>query len=92
MMLKDFYRRVILKEKTAAKFLRENNLLDSPQEADPCHRSCSVPQEKRKRDRGGIQAFTYFVVLETGAKLHVLCGKEAHYSITRTSATNDTAV
>lgn len=53
MLLKDFYRKVILTEDTAVSFLREHNLLDAPQEAAPCQRCGSVMQEKRRRDRGG---------------------------------------
>jgi len=43
MLLKEFYRRVILTEAALA-FLRENNLLDTVQEADPCHKRGSVMQ------------------------------------------------
>ena len=53
MLLKEFYRRVILTEEAALAFLREHNLLDTGQEADPCHKCGSVMQEKRKRNRGG---------------------------------------
>lgn len=53
MLLKDFYRNVILTEDSAVTFLRENDLLDVPQKAEPCHRCGSVMQDKRKRDRGG---------------------------------------
>ena len=53
MLLKEFYRKVILTEEAALAFLREHNLLDTVQEADPCHKCGSVMQEKRKRNRGG---------------------------------------
>lgn len=53
MLLKDFYRRVILTEETAVAFLREHDLLDTIQQADPCHKCGSVMEEKRKRNRGG---------------------------------------
>lgn len=53
MLLKDFYKSVILTEESAVAFLREHNLLAAPQEAEPCHRCGSVMQEKRKRNRGG---------------------------------------
>jgi len=49
MLLKEFYRRVILTEEAAVAFLREHNL----QEADPCYKCGSIMQEKRKRNRGG---------------------------------------
>ena len=52
MLLKEFYRRVILTEAPLA-FLREHNLLDTVQEADPCHKCGSVMQEKGKCNRGG---------------------------------------
>ena len=46
-MLQEFYRRVILTEEEAAlTFLREHNLLDTAQEAHPCHKCGSVMQEK----------------------------------------------
>ena len=35
MLLKEFYRSVILTEEAAVAFLREHNLLDALQEADP---------------------------------------------------------
>ena len=53
MLLKEFYRRVILTEEAAIAFLSERNLLDALQEADPCHKCGSIMQEKRKRNRGG---------------------------------------
>ena len=53
MLLKDFYRRVILTEDTAVTFLREHNLLEAPNETASCHRCGSIMLEKRKRDRGG---------------------------------------
>ena len=53
MLLKEFYRRVILTKEAAVAFLREHNLLDALQEADPCHKCGSIMQEKRKRNRGG---------------------------------------
>jgi len=37
MLLKEFYRRVILTEKATLAFLREHNLLDTVQEADQCN-------------------------------------------------------
>ena len=51
MLLKDFYRRVILTEDTAVTFLREHNLLEAPNETASCHRCGSIMLEKRKRDR-----------------------------------------
>jgi len=51
MLLKEFYRRVILTEEAALAF-REHNLLYAVQEADPCHKCGSVMQEKRKRNGG----------------------------------------
>ena len=53
MLSKYFHRRAILKEETAVACLLENNLLDTPQEADSCHRCGSAMQEKRKRNRAG---------------------------------------
>jgi len=53
MLLKEFYRRVILTEEAALTFLREHNILDKVHEADPCHKCGSVMQEKRKRNRVG---------------------------------------
>ena len=53
MLLKDFYGHVILTEETAVALLRENNLLDIPQEVHPGHRCGSITQEKRKRHRSG---------------------------------------
>ena len=43
MLLKVFYRRVILTEETTVVFLREHNLLDIVQQADPYHK-CSTDQ------------------------------------------------
>jgi len=53
MLLKEFYRRVILTEEVALAFLKEHNLLDTVEEANPCHKCGSVMQEKRTRTRGG---------------------------------------
>ena len=39
-------------QETAVAFLRENNPLDTPEEADLCHQYGSVVQEKRKRENG----------------------------------------
>ena len=38
MLLKEFCRKVFLTEEAALAFLREHNLLDTVQEADPCHK------------------------------------------------------
>ena len=48
MLLKEFYRRIILTEEAALAFLREHNLLDTVQKADPCHKYGSIMQEKKK--------------------------------------------
>lgn len=84
MLLKDFYKRVILTEETAVAFLRENSLPDTQQEADPCHRCGAVMQEKRKRDRGG----QFRPILRCPRKgcqtSHVLFVKETNFSIIRT--------
>ncbi len=53
MLQKEYYSRVILTEAAALTFSREHNVLDTVQEADPCHECGSVMQEKRKRTRGG---------------------------------------
>lgn len=52
LLLKDLYRRVILTRETAVTLLQDNNnLLDTQQEADPCHQCGTVMQEKQKHDR-----------------------------------------
>lgn len=53
MLLKDFYANIISTEETAVTFLRGHRLLDTVQDAEPCHRCGNVMVEKRKRDRGG---------------------------------------
>lgn len=53
MLAKEFYHNVISNENKAVTFLREHNLVDGIQKADPCYKCGAVMQEKRKRDRGG---------------------------------------
>ncbi|MPC73221.1 hypothetical protein E2C01_067543 [Portunus trituberculatus] len=62
MLLKVFYSIVILIKETAVAFLRKHNLLDTVQQADPYHKSGSVMEEKRKRNRGGEFKPVHYIV------------------------------
>jgi len=86
MLLREFYRRVILTEAALA-FSREHNLLDTVLEADPCHKCGSVTQEKESIAEEEISSLCY-VALERGVKLHGLFVREINFSIIWTCTTN----
>ena len=53
MLFKEFCTTVGSSEDNALSFLRQHNLLDNVQDAEPCQKCGSVMQEKRKRGRNG---------------------------------------
>lgn len=52
MILKDFYDDIFHTEESAVAFLREKNLLESPQNAKPCHKCGSKVRDTKIRSRG----------------------------------------